>query len=66
MDSNKLKGKIRSNGYTYKSLAKKMNISTTTMSNKINQKNDLTLKELNMFAEILDLSREDITDIFHL
>ena len=64
MDINKLKGKIREKGLTYKMLAKKIGIGLTSMNYKINGKNLFNQEEMKKLKEALRLSDNETIDIF--
>jgi DNA-binding helix-turn-helix protein len=64
MDINKLKGKIREKGLTYKMLAKKIGIGLTSMNYKINGKNLFNQEEMKKLKEALRLTDNETIDIF--
>ena len=64
MDINKLKGKIREKGLTYKMLAKKIGIGLTSMNYKLNGKNLFNHEEMIKLKEALKLSDNEIIEIF--
>lgn len=64
MDINKLKGKIREKGLTYKMLAKKIGIGLTSMNYKINGKNLFNQEEMKKLKETLRLTDNETIDIF--
>ena len=64
MDINKLKGKIREKGLTYKMLAKKTGIGLTSMNYKINGKNLFNQEEMKKLKEALRLTDNETIDIF--
>jgi len=55
MQANLLKGKIMAAGYTQRSLAKKLNISDNTLSNKINGKTSFTCDEAVTICNLLSI-----------
>ncbi len=64
MNINLLKSKIIENGYTQKTLANKMEISVNTLNKKILLQSSFTVGDLKKLKELLDLSIEDINNIF--
>lgn len=60
----KLKGKLREKGYTYERMAKKLGLSTTTLSYKINGKSAFLISEAAQIKLILNLSDQESVDIF--
>ena len=64
LDINKLKGKIREKGLTYKMLAKKIGIGLTSMNYKINGKNLFNQEEMKKLKEALRLTDNETIDIF--
>ena len=64
MDINKLKGKIREKGLTYKILAQKIGIGLTSMNYKINGKHLFNHEEMIKLREILRLTDNEIIEIF--
>ena len=64
MDINKLKGKIREKGMTYKILAQKIGIGLTSMNYKINGKNLFNQEEMKKLKEALRLTDNETIDIF--
>ena len=64
MDINKLKGKIREKGLTYKMLAQKIGIGLTSMNYKINGKNLFNQEEMKKLKEALRLTDNETIDIF--
>lgn len=64
MDINKLKGKIREKGLTYKILAQKIGIGLTSMNYKINGKNLFNQEEMKKLKETLRLTDNETIDIF--
>ena len=56
MDINKLKGKIREKGLTYKILAQKIGIGLTSMNYKINGKNLFNQEKMKKLKEALRLT----------
>ena len=64
MDINKLKGKIREKGLTYKMLVKKIGIGLTSMNYKINGKNLFNQEEMKKLKEALRLTDNETIDIF--
>jgi DNA-binding helix-turn-helix protein len=64
MNINKLKGKIREKGLTYKILAQKIGIGLTSMNYKINGKNLFNQEEMKKLKEALRLTDNETIDIF--
>ena len=64
MNLRKLKGKIIEKGYTAEQLAKKIGIGNTSMSYKMKQHKPFNLFEMKKIIELLDLSSEEIMNIF--
>ena len=64
MNINKLKGKIREKGLTYKILAQKIGIGLTSMNYKINGKHLFNHEEMKKLKEALRLTDNETIDIF--
>ena len=64
MNKNKLKGKIREQGFTYQKLAKKIGIGLTSMNYKINGKHLFNHEEMIKLKEALRLTDNETIDIF--
>ena len=65
VNSNLLRGKIMSMGYTQDSIAQKMKISANTLSAKINGKSEFDLGQVEMLCDMLHIdSADEIKDIF--
>jgi DNA-binding helix-turn-helix protein len=64
MNFKKLKDELFINGLKYEDVAKMLNISTTSFSNKINGKVDFTLSEVVKLSNFLNLSTEEKENIF--
>ena len=64
MNKNKLKGKIREQGFTYQKLAKKIGIGLTSMNYKLNGKHLFNHEEMIKLKEALKLSDNEIIEIF--
>ena len=60
----KLRGKIAEARCTVSSLAHKLNINASTLFRKINGASDFTRQEIIDIAAILNLSDDDVLDIF--
>ena len=56
MNKMKLIGKIAENGYTQKSLAKKLGMSENTLGSRINGKSSFNVDEVMALCEILNIS----------
>lgn len=63
-DTNKLKAKIVENGFTITSLAKALNTSKTTLSQKTNNKIRFSQTDIKKISEKLQLTGQEIKDIF--
>lgn len=63
-DTNKLKGKIIEKGFTITSLAKCLNTSKSTLSQKINNKIKFSQTDIKRISSKLELTGEEIKDIF--
>ncbi len=63
-DYSKLRGRIREIFNTEERFAKEMNLSTVSLSFKLNGKREWTQQEINRACEILSLEREDIPEYF--
>ena len=63
-DTNKLKAKIIEKGFTITSLAKELNLSKTTLSQKTNNKVQFSQVDIRKISEKLELTGEEIKDIF--
>lgn len=63
-DTNKLKAKIIEKGFTITSLAKELNLSKTTLSQKTNNKVKFSQVDIRKISEKLELTGEEIKDIF--
>lgn len=62
----KFKIKLIENNLGVCDLAEKIGVNKSTLYRKINGKGDkITIKEVNKIAGILNMSKEDIIDIFH-
>lgn len=64
MDKIELRVAMKRNGLNYTKLAEILGISYGTLWNKINQKTEFTLDEIQKLSEILDLSTEQRDQIF--
>jgi len=65
MDASKLKGKIREKDLTQKDLAEKMGLSLSRFNAKLNgNKAVFTLGEVRAIRKILDLTLEQVDEIF--
>lgn len=63
-DYSKLRGKIKEKFGTQENFAKKIGMSRTTLSQKLNNINEFTQQEINVSTEILDISTEEIPTYF--
>ena len=66
MNTAKLRGKMREMSVTQEQLAKKMGMSLSTFSRKLNVENGetFTINNLNVMLEALSLSQEELSTIF--
>lgn len=65
MNVNKLKGKIVEKGFNIADVANRMGVDKATLYRKINaQGKSLTIKDVSSIADILELSSEEVTNIF--
>lgn len=55
MDVNKLKGKMREKKYTQATLAKKLDITTQSLSAKLNNRSQFTLSEVVKMIDVLEI-----------
>ena len=61
---NILKEKIRNKKLSYKKLSEKMNISESGLNKKMNGKNFFTQSEIYELKELLELSNDELVQIF--
>lgn len=62
---NKLKGKIVERGLSVSALAEKIGIDKATLYRKISENGDpLTIRDADKISEVLNLSKEEVNDIF--
>lgn len=64
MKVNELKAEIVRNGMTLEKFADKVGLARTTLWRRLSNPNELTLIEIRAMAEVLQLSKEKIVDIF--
>ena len=64
MNRSKLLGKIKEKGYTTRELAFSAGMSLSSMSRKLNGHAEFTRDEINAIVDALELSNEDLLDIF--
>lgn len=65
MNVNKLKGKIVEKGFNIADVANRMGVDKATLYRKINaQGESLTIKDVSRITDILELSSEEVTNIF--
>ena len=62
--TNVLQGKMREKGFTLNSLSKAIGISRTALFNKIHNKMDFLVSEVQITSQILGLTDEDVQLIF--
>lgn len=66
MNVTKFKVKLLENNLGVCALAEEIGVNKSTLYRKINGKGDkITIKEANKIARILNMSKDDIIDIFH-
>lgn len=65
MKSNVLKGKMREKGIIYKDLSEKLKLCLTTVNRKINNITPFTIVETNQIKDILNLTDNEIIEIFY-
>ena len=63
-DYSKLNGRIKECGFNQTSLAKKVKISISTLSEKLNNKYPFTMKEIDAICKTLCISKEEIGTYF--
>lgn len=63
-NTGKLQGKMREKGYTIETLATKMHISRTTLFNKIHNKKEFLMSEVQAIKGILGLDSDEFQSIF--
>ncbi|RRD39293.1 DUF739 domain-containing protein [Leptotrichia sp. OH3620_COT-345] len=64
MNADKLKGKIKEKRFNYKTLANKIGIGETSMTQKLNKKQPLLLREVKRLRKILNLDDKETIEIF--
>lgn len=69
VDNDKLKGLIRRNGYTYKTLEaeakrKGLGLNQSTISNVANGTHSPSYQTIHALYELLDMTSEDVVEIF--
>ncbi|MBQ9744498.1 MAG: toxin-antitoxin system, antitoxin component, Xre family protein [Clostridia bacterium] len=62
--TDKLQGKMREKGYTIKSLSAQMGLSPTGLFNKIHNKKEFFISEVQVIGDVLKLSNDELQDIF--
>ena len=60
----KLREEIRKSGYTQEMLAKELNISTSTLNQKMNNKTSFRISEALKICELLDIDLKRIREFF--
>lgn len=63
-DRKKFHGRVIAEGYTLVTISEKMGISPVTMTRKMSRGGDFTRSELQQLRALLNLSNEDMDDIF--
>ena len=61
----KLREEIRKSGYTQEMLAKELNISTSTLNQKMNNKTSFRISEGLKICELLDIDLKRIREFFY-
>jgi len=61
----KLREEIRKSGYTQEMLAKELNISTSTLNQKMNNKTSFRISEAFKICELLDIDLKRIREFFY-
>lgn len=61
----KLREEIRKSGYTQEMLAKELNISTSTLNQKMNNKTSFKISEAFKICELLDIDLKRIREFFY-
>lgn len=65
MNTNMLKGKIVENGYSQRTLAKKISVSVNTLKEKLNGKRPFNTDEVILLCEVLGITNSsEKTEIF--
>lgn len=64
MKVDKLKGKLRENKLSYERCAEELNISDTTLYNKISGRSKFYVEEVDKLSKILNLTLDEKIDIF--
>lgn len=63
-DTQKLQGKMRGKGFTIKSLAIRIGLSSTGLFNKIHNKKEFLASEVQIISHLLDLDDKEMRNIF--
>ena len=63
-DYSKLLGRIKECGYNQTTLAKKIGINPSTMSEKLNNKFRFSVREIDAISKALDIHKSEIGDYF--
>lgn len=66
VNTNKIKGAIVSAGYSQRTAAKGLNITTTALNNKINNRSPFMVDEILGLVEMKIISIADIDEFFYL
>lgn len=64
LDSLKLKGKIIEKGFTIEKVAENIGMNKSTMSRKLNNNSDFTIKQADALVKLLDLNLDEAMSIF--
>lgn len=64
VNTRKLKSKMIEKGYTYQTLATKINLTAYTLGQKVANKKKMTLEEANILSKELGIDDEEFKDIF--
>ncbi len=62
---NKLKGKMREKGETYRSMSKKVGIPLNTLNNKLNGYSTFDISEAVLVCSVLDIDLNEISYFFN-
>ena len=63
-DRKKFHGRVIAEGYTLVTVSEKLGISPVTMTRKMSRNGDFTRSELQQLRSVLNLSDEDMNEIF--
>lgn len=63
-DTNKLRGRIVEKFGTISKFAERLDVHTSEISAKLNNRRDLTKKDMMIWAEVLEISKSEFGDYF--